>query len=163
MATELILIRHGESEANVGRSKDPDCPITENGLDQARRLARRIQTLDLAGFVALTSPYQRTTQTANEIARATGLSFTLDEGVREWGDVATVGGREYPKESVHELVERLGDFLRRHEGRRLIVVSHAAPIAILTHLAWGEIPVTTGPFWLEVPNCSLRWLRATNR
>ncbi len=42
MAVELIIIRHGESEANVGRSTDADCGMTDHGLEQARQVARRL-------------------------------------------------------------------------------------------------------------------------
>ena len=38
MAVELLLIRHGQSEANAGLSLDPDCSLSETGLEQAREL-----------------------------------------------------------------------------------------------------------------------------
>ncbi|MGE5612237.1 MAG: histidine phosphatase family protein [Bacillota bacterium] len=161
MAVELILIRHGESEGNVGRSSDPDCPLTEAGLEQARQVGRQLAGYDLRGFAGLVSPYRRTRQTAEAIALATGLSFAIEEGVREWGPAATINNRHYPVEPGEQLVERLRDFLRRYEGRKLVVISHAAPIAALTQVAWGESPNTQGAFWEGVNNCCLRWLKAT--
>jgi broad specificity phosphatase PhoE len=161
MTTELLLIRHGESEANVGRSKDPNCPLTDHGLGQARAVGVRLAGYDLSGFVAVTSPYARAVQTAAEIARMTRLTFKEDEAVREWGELATFGGREYPREQVADVITRLNGFLRRHQGRKVLVVSHAAPIFVLTHLAWGERPPTQGNFWEAVGNCCPRWLKTT--
>lgn len=159
--TELLLVRHGESEGNVGRSADPDCCLTDAGLCQAADLGRRLAGYDLGGFEALVSPYRRAAQTAKAIAAATGLRFEVEEAVREWGPAATAGGRAYPQEPIGEAVERLRAFLRHGAGRRLLVVSHAAPIAILTQLAWGEPPNTRGAFWSGVGNCCLRWLKVT--
>lgn len=161
MAVELMIIRHGESEGNIGRSTDPDCALSEKGLEQARQLALRLTEHDLSGFAGLTSPYRRARQTAEEIALATGLTFTVDEDIREWAAAATIGGRHYPAESREELAERLRGFLRRQEGRKLLLVSHAAPIAVLTHLAWGETPRMDGEFWAGVGNCCMRWLKTT--
>jgi broad specificity phosphatase PhoE len=85
----------------------------------------------------------------------------VEERVREWGDLAAIGGRQYPKETAQELVARLERFLLCHAGRMLVVVSHAAPIAVLTQLAAGESPNTQGEFWADVENCCLR--RVTHR
>lgn len=159
--TELLLIRHGESEANAGTSTDPDCSLTDLGRQQARRLAERLKQLDLGGFVGITSPYRRTVQTAHEITAVTGIAFTLEDAVREWGVRATINGREYAHEPIDQVITRLTDFLRHHDGRKLLVVSHAAPIAVLTQLAWCEPPLTEGPFWLGVGNCRPRWIKAT--
>ena len=160
MAVDIMLIRHGESEANAGRSSDADCSLSETGLEQARQLAQRLVNHDLSGFVGLTSPYRRTMQTAEEIAKVTGISFAEEEAVREWAGAATVNGRHYPVESGEQLVERLADFLRRHEGRK-VVVSHAAPIAALVELVGGRTPDTSGPFWEGIENCCLLRLRTT--
>ena len=158
--TELLLIRHGESEANAGTSTDPDCSLTDLGCQQARRLGEQLKDLDLSGFVGITSPYRRTAQTAEIIAAGTGLVFTDDDAVREWGVRATINGRDYAHEPIEQAIERLSDFLRQNQGRKLLVVSHAAPIAVLTQLAWCEPPLTEGPFWLGVGNCRPRWIKA---
>lgn len=161
-ATELLMIRHGQSQANVGASTDPDCELTDAGLEQARALARRLMRFDLIGFTGLTSPYCRAVQTAEAIALATGLQFQVDPDIREWGPAATVAGRPYAQEPVVETVQRLRAFLRRRRGQRLLIVSHAAPIALLTQLAWGEPPVTDGAFWSGVGNCCPRWVKVTS-
>lgn len=160
MPVEMLLIRHGESQANVGLSTEPDCSLTERGLDQARQVAQRLLPLDLAGFTGLVSPYCRARQTAAEITRLTGLTFAIDENIREWAAAATIDGRHYPAETGQQLIDRLRAFLDQHHGRRLLIISHAAPIAVLTQLAWNEPPITEGPFWGGVPNGCLRWLHS---
>ncbi|HWE01197.1 MAG TPA: histidine phosphatase family protein [Tepidisphaeraceae bacterium] len=161
MATELILIRHGQSEGNTGVSKDPDCRLTEMGVEQARTLGARLADFDLTGFTGIASPYMRTWNTAAEVSQATGLPFAVEELVREWSDVAAIKGRQYHKETIAELITRLEEFLRIYAGRKLVVVSHAAPIALLTQLAWGETPNIQGQFWNGVNNCCLRRLQTT--
>ena len=161
MSVELLLIRHGESAANVGLSTEPDCSLTEHGLEQTRHVAQRLLALNLAGFTGLVSPYCRAQQTAAEITRLTGLPFTIDDNIREWASAATINGRHYPAETGQELIDRLRAFLRQYDGRQLIAISHAAPIAFLTQLAWNELPITEGPFWTGVPNGCLRWLKMT--
>jgi probable phosphoglycerate mutase len=159
--TELLMVRHGESEANVGLSVDPDCSLTARGLEQARALAPRLAEFDLRGFAGVCSPYRRALQTADALAAATGLRFEVDPDVREWGATAVVGGQTYPQEPIAETVQRLERFLRRRQGQRLLVVAHAAPIALLTQLAWGEKPVIEGQFWVGVGNCCPRWVKTT--
>jgi broad specificity phosphatase PhoE len=161
MMTELLLIRHGQSEANIGISTDPDCRLTDEGIAQARAVGLRLALFDLSGFELICSPYARTMHTAAEIAAATGLSIEVEERVREWGEVATIRKRQFHKETPGELIARLKEFLALYRGRRLAVVSHAAPIAVLTQLAWGETPNVEGPFWNGVDNCCLRWVRTT--
>jgi len=160
MSTELLLIRHGESEANVGLTQHPDSRLTDRGIQQARNLGRKLADHDWSDFTALVSPYARARQTAAEISLATGITFEVEELIREWGDIATINGTEYPKETPEHLIARLNRFLQEYAGRKLIIVSHAAPIAVLTHLAWGETPMTEGPFWAGVNNCVPRWLRS---
>jgi broad specificity phosphatase PhoE len=161
-STELLMIRHGESEANVGLSTDPDCALTPRGFEQARTLAAHLARLDLRGFIALSSPYRRAVQTAEALSAAIGLRFEIDTDLREWGATAVVGGETYPQEPVEYTVARLERFLRRRAGERMVVVAHAAPIALLTQLAWGEPPVTEGKFWLGVGNCCPRWVKVTS-
>src|SRR5688572_33100619 len=157
--TELIMVRHGESEANVGLSTDPDCALTPRGVEQARSLAVRVARLDLRGLVALCSPYRRAVQTAEALSAAIGMRFDIDADLRERGATAVVRGETYPEEPVGETVKRLEGFLRRRAGQRMLIVAHAAPIALLTQLVWGESPVTEGKFWLGVGNCCPRWVK----
>ena len=80
----IILVRHGESEANVDKaiySRMPDWQIclTEHGVQQAREAGRRIGGL-LGGesFGVFVSPYKRTLQTKEAILEGMGRSPVFD-------------------------------------------------------------------------------------
>lgn len=69
----LLLVRHGETEGNVGRRlQGPDDPLTERGRRQARELAAHLSGRD--DVVALyASPYRRAFETARAIGGALGM------------------------------------------------------------------------------------------
>lgn len=80
----IFLIRHGESEANVGKNYQnrlPDhlVPLTEKGRQQARAGGEFLadycqkQGLDLTKARLWQSPFLRTRQTAEEFNRALGI------------------------------------------------------------------------------------------
>jgi probable phosphoglycerate mutase len=81
----LIFLRHGESEGNVERRIQGwlELPLTAQGHAQAEAAARRLAS---AGAVALyTSPLLRARQTAEAVARATGLPVIELPDLREYG------------------------------------------------------------------------------
>jgi len=158
---ELILIRHGESQANAGLSADPDSSLTPHGTEQSRALAQRLRLLGIdKQFQGIVSPYHRARQTAAEITDATGVEFEIDDLVREWGAPCTIGGRSFPAEGQDELVARIQKFFAQRDGR-LLVVSHGSPIGLMTQLALGRPPSQIEPsLWIGVENCCLRWMIA---
>src|SRR3954466_6914653 len=99
MPAELILIRHGQSLANVGLSTNPDSALTELGVRQSEQVAAQLLAHDLGGFTCITSPYRRARQTADIIAAATNAHFKIERDVREWGPRATVEGEVYREEA----------------------------------------------------------------
>lgn len=77
---ELVLVRHGETEwsksgQHTGRT---DIPLTENGIEQAKRAGRYLADRTFA--LALSSPLER----ARETARLVGVDPELDEDLYEW-------------------------------------------------------------------------------
>src|SRR5207302_46661 len=83
LATQLLLIRHGEStwnrEGRVQGWLDP--PLSERGIQQAARLAERLRDEPLDALYA--SPQQRARATAQAIADIKGLPLQLDDRLRE--------------------------------------------------------------------------------
>jgi probable phosphoglycerate mutase len=87
-ATEVILVRHGASQAHVpgesfelieGGHADP--PLAPEGLEQAERVGARLAaTAPAAIFV---TPLRRTHQTAAPLLAATGMSPTVVPDLRE--------------------------------------------------------------------------------
>ncbi|MBT1545250.1 histidine phosphatase family protein [Curtobacterium aurantiacum] len=77
---ELVLVRHGETEwsksgQHTGRT---DIPLTENGVEQAKRAGRYLGDRSFA--LALSSPLQRARDTAHLI----GVEPETDEDLYEW-------------------------------------------------------------------------------
>ncbi|MBT1619773.1 histidine phosphatase family protein [Curtobacterium flaccumfaciens pv. poinsettiae] len=77
---ELLLVRHGETEwsksgQHTGRT---DIPLTDNGVEQAKRAGRYLGDRSFA--LALSSPLQRARDTAHLI----GVEPELDEDLYEW-------------------------------------------------------------------------------
>jgi broad specificity phosphatase PhoE len=150
--TELILIRHAQSQLNAeqrwqGRS---DSPLSALGREQALALARELRDLRLDAVVA--SPLARAVATAEPLAAGRGLAIELAPALSEL-DVGHWGGRTreeiacaWPEELVRFDAEDLdarapGGESRREVGRRVGVAVAALAqryasrrIAVVTHL-----------------------------
>jgi ribonuclease H / adenosylcobalamin/alpha-ribazole phosphatase len=174
--TVTLLLRHGQTPMSVqkryaGRS---DVPLTELGVQQAAAAAKRLAPAGLA--VIVTSPLQRASRTAEEVAAVTGAPVLVDPGFREtdfgawegltfaevqerwpaevtrWlGDpaVAPPGG-----ESFAEVSERVTDALHRvlagRERQRVLIVSHVTPIKTLVAAALFAPPAAMYRMHLDV-------------
>jgi len=68
----LYLLRHGLAvePGTAGLSRDSDRPLTAEGERKLAKIAKAMQALELSFDVILSSPYVRTRQTAQIIARA---------------------------------------------------------------------------------------------
>lgn len=153
--TRVILIRHGESVANVeGRfTRDPDEPLTEAGREQARERARHIRRSHRPTAL-YSSPFRRALETADEMGRILNLEPRIVEELREQ-DFGRFKGRPYADfyglypagsaerwhlrpdggENLREVAERAGPALERlvrdHAAEELVVVSHGGVMAAL--------------------------------
>ena len=79
---KLYLARHGETDLNVDEryQGSSNLPLNHAGMTQARRLAQALPG-DITHIVS--SPQQRTLQTALTVAQARGLKVTVMPGLRE--------------------------------------------------------------------------------
>lgn len=86
-ATEILLIRHGESRAATPDNPFPlvdghgDPELHENGREQARRVGERLKDQPISSIYV--SNLRRTHETAAPLAENLGLSPTVDAGLRE--------------------------------------------------------------------------------
>jgi probable phosphoglycerate mutase len=121
-ATELVLVRHGQSAAYVDGRPFPlvagqgDPPLSELGTEQARRVGARLSTEDISALYVTT--LRRTAQTAAPLAARLGLDCRLEAGLRE----------------VH-----LGDW----EGglyRKMVAQGHPASRRSAAEERWDAIP-----------------------
>lgn len=84
----IFLIRHGETDSNAARIvQTPDVPLSERGIAQAERLARRLAERGVAAI--LSSDLRRAVMTAERLGAATSAPIRLDPGLQErnYGEV----------------------------------------------------------------------------
>jgi probable phosphoglycerate mutase len=109
MTTQVIFIRHGETDWNrIKRIQGHiDIPLAATGVAQAGQLAQRLLQESTAGArldAVYCSDLLRAQQTAKPFADALGLPLNLNEGLRErlYGDFQAHSGEEirakYPSE-----------------------------------------------------------------
>jgi len=83
MPIKLILIRHGESDGNAQRkfSGFQDVNLTEKGIWQAKRLARRLEGMQVDAFYC--SDLKRARHTAEIIFGDRGEDIVVSPNLRE--------------------------------------------------------------------------------
>ncbi len=153
--TQLIFVRHGESEANRAQTFAgwTNARLTERGYAQAERTAEFLKNYPITAAYA--SDLSRAYETACRIALPHGITVEKDPAFREvyagkwegltyedirrdyWGDYEVwlnriglahcTGG-----ESFAELAERVRGgivrILERHQGESVLIGTHATPI-----------------------------------
>ena len=152
----LLLVRHGEIEANVAQRwhGSTDSTLTERGREQVRLLVAHLARVHGDAVAVYTSPLQRARQTAEPIATALAVPLIVSTGLAEFGigllenepysdlagrhrffeqiegDLAwaPVGG-----ESLGAVADRIVSAWRQiaaaHPGEKVIVVTHGAAAA----------------------------------
>ena len=181
-ATRLILVRHGETEANLNQlwQGDLDAPLTERGLLQVSATATRLVALhaDTPIDHFYVSPLPRAQSTAAAIAAAIGLPVRIEDGLRE------VGLGDWEGRSLHELRDQenllgrwdedpffappngespalfnqratatLAALAARHPGQTVLAVSHGAFISSVLATWLGGDARNWRTF--DAPNCGL--------
>ena len=149
-----VLLRHGETALSGGRrfSGRGDIPLTGAGERQAAAAAERLAGRTIGAIV--TSPLRRARQTADAVAKATGVAVEVEDGLMEldfgeWEGLTFAEARErWPGEltawledpsvappggeSFDQAAARVGPALDRvvaaHPGQVVVVVSHVTPI-----------------------------------
>lgn len=179
--TMIHLVRHGETILTPTRkfsgtgSLDPE--LTEDGLAQAERVAGEVAKLQPE--VLISSPLKRARQTADAIARATGLEVAEDEDWFElsfgtWDgksieEVRAESPDEYQAwlnsssyrpgdgESYDEARVRidaaLDKLVAKYPGQKVVVVTHNGVIKSAVNLAIGG--PNDGVFHMDATPCSI--------
>lgn len=160
--TRLLLLRHGQTELSAQRrySGRGNPALTELGRQQADAAGRYLaQRGGIAAVVS--SPLQRSYDTAAVAADALGLPVTVDEDLtetdfgawegltfaeaaardpdlhRSWlrdTSVLPPGGESF--DAVHRRVRRVRDrIIAEHGGATVLVVSHVTPIKTMLRMA----------------------------
>jgi probable phosphoglycerate mutase len=182
--TELILLRHGETDWNreLRFQGHVDVSLNAIGLEQARRLALR-----LAGETAhhiYASDLLRARQTAEPVSGRLGLATVSDPALREQSFGLVDGMRvddikaQHPQawegwlrfdedygmpegETTRQFHARVMDAVQRivaaHTGQTLVIVTHGGVLDMIyrTARALG----LSGPRQSEIPNAGLNRVR----
>ena len=183
--TELLFIRHGETDWNLQQrfQGQIDVPLNATGHAQARRLADRLAADSPDAF--FTSDLVRARETAAPLAAAWGLAPVALAGLREQNfglleglDVPTIKARHAGLwqgwlehradfclpggESLRQFHTRVVAAVRElasvsPAGRRLAIVTHGGVLDMLWRTAHG-LPLD-GLRVCEIPNTGLNRLR----
>ena len=183
--TTTVLLRHGETALSGGRrfAGRGDIPLTGTGLKQAAAAAARLSArggLDLI----VTSPLQRTRQTAGAVAAATGVPVVVGDGwmetdFGEWeGLTHAEAAQRWPERAAAWLTDTsaappggeslaatsdrvlaaLDSLLAGHPAATVLVVSHVTPMKILLQHALLAPPVAMRRMLLDVAClCEIDW------
>jgi probable phosphoglycerate mutase len=179
--TFIYFVRHGETILTPERkfsgtgSLDPE--LMQEGLEQADLVAE--EAAKLGADILIASPLKRTRQTAEAIARTTGLEINFDESWYElsFGDwdgksieevkaedpdayqawlnstaYAPGGGESYEQASVR-IEEALEKLVAEHPGKKVIVVTHNGVIKTAIMLAMGA--PAEAVFHVDATPCSI--------
>ena len=184
--TELILIRHGETDWNreLRFQGQVDVPLNATGMEQARRAARRLAGETVHQLYC--SDLLRTRQTAEPVAAQFGLGSVPDPGLREQNfgvvdglSVDEVQSRHLAAwerwkrfeadyafegaESTRQFHARVTAALRRmvaaHAGQTLVVVTHGGVLDMVWRTARGQ--GLDGPRECLIPNGGLNRVRVS--
>ena len=166
-ATRVFIVRHG---ATVLSAEDrfagvTDVELSEEGREQARRLAERLSDEKIAAVYA--SPLGRTVETARILAAPHNLQVQTCDGFREisHGHWEGMKRREVEEKFPDEMAEwekdpytfapeggesglavtaralpALIDLVRDHPGENVLIVSHKATIRLLLSSLLGFDP-----------------------
>ncbi len=189
LTTRLLLVRHGESNATVGRrlaGVATDTGLSELGVAQSQRLAERLQ----AGFeppvhAVWSSPIGRALQTAELATNHTGLGIEIDKDLEEhrpggadgmsfadaevqFGPLPAEGAFHEPwnpqSETHATFAFRVGAVLHRildrNEGQNVFVACHGGVIDVALRGLLHWAPV--GQFDLWTLNTSITELSASH-
>lgn len=179
--TKLILVRHGQSEANLTKrfAGHYNCDLTQSGKLQAEKVAEFLTAnfnIDKIYSSDLLRAYNTAVPTANKL----GLDIIKDTQLREISAGDWEGNEfdeilnKFPNdynvwlndignavctngESVKALYERVLNEITRickeNEGKTILITTHATPIrAFQTYVQNGDFTAMRDITW--VPNCS---------
>ncbi|MEC7886531.1 MAG: histidine phosphatase family protein [SAR324 cluster bacterium] len=162
--TEIILIRHGETEWNSQKRMQghSNSDLSEVGMGQIQALGELMKNVSFDHIYS--SDSLRTRQTAEAITQYSGHTLQFDQRIREKnlgvfeGLTSTEAKERHPEiyrlfktaganyvidegESTQQLLERALEFIeeirRRHPQERVVMVTHGGVVRVLMKHALG--------------------------
>ena len=165
----LLLIRHGETTRVDSETGIADPPLTDNGREQARRLAEWLKDERLDHIVV--SPLRRARETAAPLAERFGLEPEVIAKLAEFDAEASsyipmeelratrdprlramtegrweeLGSMVEPETFRSDIIAALDGVATAHPGQRVAVVCHGAVINVYL----GDVIGTPRLLWFE--------------
>ena len=184
MSTDLILIRHGETDWNreLRFQGHIDVPLNDMGHEQARRLGLRMAGEKAQHLVS--SDLMRCQQTAAPTSLQLSLSVNINAALREQNFGAVEGMRADEIQALHprawedwlkfqedhampngesarqfhsRIVAALADIARMHVGQTVLVFTHGGALDMVWRTARGL--GLNGPRQSDIPNAGFNRIR----
>jgi probable phosphoglycerate mutase len=182
--TDIILIRHGETDWNreLRFQGHIDIPLNDAGHEQARRLGLRLagEALDHVFSSDLLRAQQTATPAAQQLALPVVTQaalreqhFGIAEGLRaedirelhpraweqwiEFREDHAMPEGESPLQFHARILAALGRLAAAHAGRQLLVVTHGGALDMVWRTARGL--GLNGPRQSEIPNAGINRIR----
>jgi 2,3-bisphosphoglycerate-dependent phosphoglycerate mutase len=182
-STRVLLVRHGQSQGNAERrfGGHSPTPLSELGRRQAEATARALASEGVTAIYS--SDLLRAAQTAEPLARMTGLEINRTSALRErsvgllegltFEEAAATYPEEYAAllhrdfehvlrggESYRQLLDRASSELdravERQRGGTIAAFSHTGTICILVlHLMGALDAPNLKPVWISSANCGV--------
>ena len=107
MGTKLIyFVRHGETENNVKNIRQgPEEPLTEKGRTQALATALRFPKNKGRPQIIISSPYERTKETAEIIAKELKMSVEYSNLLKERRNPSEIIGHSGQEKQVKKIID----------------------------------------------------------
>ena len=182
-STRILLVRHGQSQGNAeGRfGGHTATPLSPRGRSQAEAAARALASEKISAIYS--SDLLRAVQTAEPLARLTGLEIRRTAAFRERGigvmegltfeeaaaqhpehyaalirrdfEHVILGGESY-RQTLDRASEKLDHAIQKQRGGRICVFAHTGTICILTlHLMGALDAPELRPVWISTANCGI--------
>ena len=177
----IIFLRHAQAENNTKRilaGRIEGVPLTKVGIEQAERIAKYLKPLDISAIYS--SPIERSSHTAEIIAKNNSLDYELDDRITEidmgkftrmnYDDMFAKYGNiflkfyendpiiaEHEVETFPEVQRRIlgmvNHVVEKHKNENVILVTHMDPIKSMLSIVLDLKPKTL--FELIIANASL--------
>jgi broad specificity phosphatase PhoE len=106
MRQVIYFIRHGETELNAkGIRQGPDGPLSLLGVQQVKEVAQRFPKKKGKPEVVIASPFQRTRETAEVIAKELGMGVEYCDLLIERKNPTEIVGHSGKEEQVQNIVD----------------------------------------------------------
>jgi isoleucyl-tRNA synthetase len=179
------LLRHGQTHSNLKHSvqldpNDVSDVLTSEGVEQAQRAVKHMQSDNKKIDMIITSPFVRTKETAKILAEGLGLSedeIIVDERLGEFNPGCEFAGKNWSEvvkayedkaahhftgkvsedgESYKELMLRgvkvLQDLEEKYEGKNILIVSHRSLIRWMIFFAEGNLSMSPNLKEADLPD-----------